>query len=124
MKEGTSRVDDKNLDKPRSAGAEGAVRRTQMAAVEFTTDVADAVAAGWKTFREQLSQSNSVIDTNIVRGSVEAAASFLEGVAKATRRSLERFDATAAPPATRAPEIDYDKLSTMLAQKLQPVVKS
>ncbi|MEO8842057.1 MAG: hypothetical protein ABI591_18960 [Kofleriaceae bacterium] len=122
MKEGMPQVDNKNLDKPR--GAEGTVRRTQMAAVEFTTDVADAVAAGWKTFREQLSQSNSVLDTNVVRGSVEAAASFLEGVAKATRRSLERFDATAASPATRAPEIDYEKLSSMVAQKLQPVVKA
>ncbi|MEO8549724.1 MAG: hypothetical protein ABI678_07115 [Kofleriaceae bacterium] len=118
------RVDDKNLNKPGTTGAEGTVRRTQMAAVEFTTDVADAVAAGWKTFREELSKSNSVIDTNVVRSSAEAAAAFLEGVAKATRRSIERFDATAAAPAGRAPEIDYEKLSSMVAQKLQPAVKS
>jgi hypothetical protein len=124
MKEGMPRVDERNLDKPSAAGTEGTVRRTQMAAVEFTSDVAGAFAAGWNTFRDQLNKSNSVLDTNIVRGSVEAAAAFLEGVAKATRRSVERFDATASAQAARVPEIDYEKLSSMVAQKLQPVVKS
>lgn len=99
--------------------AAGVVRRTQLASLEFTADVVDAVASGWKSFRNEINQSNAILDSSVLRGSVEAAATFLEGVAKAARMSYERFEAAAPAVAAAPAEIDYDKLATLVAAKLQ-----
>jgi hypothetical protein len=119
MKDGNdSHRGDGDLKKQKPQVAEGTIRRAQMAGVEFTTDFVDAVAAGWKQFRDQLNQSNTILDASVVRGSVEAAAAFLEALAKATRKSYDRFQYTSSAPA--AAEIDYDKLAKALAAHMPP----
>lgn len=99
----------------------GALHRAQMASIEFAADLADAMASGWKSLRDQTSESRQVLDGSLLRGSVEAAATFLEGVAKATRRSYSRFQlmTTAVTPT----DINYDKLAKLVAAELRPLVK-
>jgi len=116
---------ERGLNKPNTPQQiTGTIRRAQMASVEFTTDFVEAVANGWKSFRDELNQSTQLLDGKLVRGSVEAAATFLEGIAKATRRSYDVYQY--ATPATPAPagELDYEKLAKLVAANLQATSKS
>lgn len=97
--------------------AVGAVRSARLASVEFATGVADAVASGWRSFRDELATSDHLLDGTVVSGSVEAAATFLEGVARATRTSYAAFEAR--PRTAPAPAIDYDKLAKLVAAELR-----
>jgi hypothetical protein len=113
-----------NRDSERSlkkdSGSAGPVLRAQRAGVEFTADVADAFASSWKSFRDRIVASNQLFDGSVLRGSVEAAATFLEGIAKATRNSYDQFCATRGSAATTAPaDIDYDRLAKLIAAEMR-----
>lgn len=103
-----------DLKKP---GTEASLRSARMASVEFATGVADAVALGWRSFRDELASSNQWLDTSLLSGSVQAAATFLEGVASATRKSYQQFESRTRQAA--APEIDYDRLAKLVAAELR-----
>jgi len=124
VKDGTKEsviVEEHSLKKP-IAAASSSLRRTQLASVEWASGVADAISHSWKSFRAQLAESTELFDGRVVAGSVEAAATFLEGVAKATRRSYEQYHSHV--PVTRAVEtLDYEKLAKLVAAELRPVVK-
>jgi hypothetical protein len=113
-----SRDSERSLKK--EPGSAGPVLRAQRAGVEFTADVADAFASGWKSFRDRMVESNQLFDGSVLRGSVEAAATFLEGIAKATRNSYEQFCATRGPTASTVPaEIDYNRLAKLVAAEMR-----
>jgi hypothetical protein len=103
----------------RTEDAAGAMRRSQLASIELATGMAVAIAEGWKTFRNHVNESSSLFGSTLA-GSVEAAATFFEGVAGATRRSYETFERMrTAPPAA----IDYDRLAKLVAAELRTAGK-
>ena len=115
-KDAASRDSERSLKK--GSGAAGPVIRAQRAGVEFTADVADAFASGWKSFRDRIVESNQLFDGSVLRGSVEATATFLEGIARAARNGCDRFQATTAASTVPA-DLDYDRLAKLIAAEMR-----
>src|SRR5262245_45168897 len=115
----TTTGDERSLKKAQAVA--GTLRRSQLATLEMATGVADAFANGWKSFRDQVAEARTVLDGGaLVGGSVEAAATFLEGVAAATRRSYEQWQTNVLSPApTPGPAIDYERLAKLVAAEMR-----
>jgi hypothetical protein len=117
---GTTTTEETSLNKP-TRRAEGNGRRSQFASIELATSAAaEAVAAGWKVFCERVSAPESPVDGTL-NGAVEAAATLVEGLAGATRRSYGQSDEFAQAPAS---PIDYQQLAKLVVAGLRSVMSS
>jgi hypothetical protein len=116
-----------NLKKKRTTNREvrcdvfNPTRRIVLATGEFYRGVAEAIAAGLRSFNEVLDteESSKDLPTAFVDGVAEANARFHEEMASTTRRAVERLKTERQEPSTVVVGLDYEKLARMVAAELR-----
>ena len=116
-----------NLKKKRTTNRElrcdvfNPTRRIVLATGEFYRGVAEAIAAGLRSFNEVLDTEESAQDfpTAFVDGIAEANARFHEEMASTTRRAVEHLKTEREDTSTIIIGLDYEKLARMVAAEMR-----